>query len=161
MGGVSGGNCTGECYAASSTWQVRRKKNRGILAKPRFAFIRSGRAAPRLLFLIFGGPSPEFGSIAFSSSSSAGSLAIATHGLHPNTGVSTDISVSFVSAAAENETLDITAECVRLGRTLAFTDVVVRAAAGAGTGGEGRLVGMGKHTKFVAKAHEEAGAAGG
>nr|KAJ3417970.1 hypothetical protein HK105_000531 [Polyrhizophydium stewartii] len=73
----------------------------------------------------------------------AGSLAIAckTQSLH--TGVSTDISVSYLSGGKLGDELRIEAECPKAGRTLAFTQVRIF------TGD--KLLATGSHTKFIAQ----------
>ncbi|KAJ2777897.1 hypothetical protein H4R18_004909 [Coemansia javaensis] len=78
-----------------------------------------------------------------------GSLAIATHGL-ATTGVSTDLSVSFLAPSGEGATLLFDARVLKLGRTLAYTRVDIFS-------GE-RMVATGSHTKYVAGAQPSAAA---
>ncbi|KAI9480915.1 MAG: esterase [Benjaminiella poitrasii] len=73
-----------------------------------------------------------------------GSLAIASKGLYA-TGVSTDINISYISGAKQGETITVDAHVDRLGKTLAFTSVKMYS--------KGRLVALGRHNKFVAKAY--------
>ncbi|KAI7899490.1 HotDog domain-containing protein [Cokeromyces recurvatus] len=75
----------------------------------------------------------------------AGSLAIATKGLYA-TGISTDINISYIQSAKRGETITIEARVDKLGKTLAFTTVEMYC--------EGRLVALGRHNKFVAKAYQ-------
>ncbi|KAI9594157.1 HotDog domain-containing protein [Syncephalis fuscata] len=72
-----------------------------------------------------------------------GSLAIASTGNYI-TGVSTDISVSYLNGSAINEVITIDSRCTKIGKSLAFTTVDITS----GT----RLLAQGRHTKFVAKA---------
>ncbi|CAO3674093.1 unnamed protein product [Umbelopsis vinacea] len=74
-----------------------------------------------------------------------GSLAIASKGLFA-TGVSTDLNVTFVSGAKLGQTLNVDAKCVKLGRTLAFTEINISA--------DGKIVCQGRHTKFVTLAYD-------
>ncbi|KAF8607039.1 Thioesterase/thiol ester dehydrase-isomerase [Ceratobasidium sp. AG-I] len=73
-----------------------------------------------------------------------GSLAVGTKGQFM-TGVSTDISTSFVkSAGGEGDTLFCTGTVVGMGRTLAYTKIDFKNA-------QGQLVAFGHHTKFIGK----------
>ncbi|KAI8584450.1 hypothetical protein K450DRAFT_194901 [Umbelopsis ramanniana AG] len=74
-----------------------------------------------------------------------GSLALASKGLFA-TGVSTDLNVTFVSSAKLGQTMNVDAKCVKLGRTLAFTEINVSA--------DGKIVCQGRHTKFVTLAYD-------
>ncbi|KAG2172754.1 hypothetical protein INT43_000101 [Umbelopsis isabellina] len=74
-----------------------------------------------------------------------GSLAIASKGLFA-TGVSTDLNITFVSGAKLGQVLDVDAKCVKLGRTLAFTEIDITT--------EGKVVCQGRHTKFVTLAYD-------
>lgn len=70
-----------------------------------------------------------------------GSLAVASHNRF-QTGVSTDISTTFISAAGKpGDTLNLLSRTDRLGRTMAFTTVELSR--------DGKLVAKGNHTKFV------------
>ncbi|CAG8618649.1 1420_t:CDS:2, partial [Scutellospora calospora] len=75
-----------------------------------------------------------------------GSLAIASKGMVA-TGVSTDMNISYVGSAKEGDILLMNAECVKLGKTLAFTIMELY------TKTDGRLIAQGRHTKFVGIAH--------
>jgi len=70
-----------------------------------------------------------------------GGLAIASTGLE-KTGVSTDIHVTYVSAAKVGDILEIEARANKMGGTMAFTTVEI------GKEGGG-MVAMGGHTKFI------------
>eukprot|EP00842_Homolaphlyctis_polyrhiza_P007075 jgi/Hompol1/957/HPOL_002616-RA len=74
----------------------------------------------------------------------AGSLAIAARTQGMNTGVSTDISVSYLNGGKLGDLLRIEAECPKAGRTLAFTSVKVFAG--------DKLLAHGSHTKFIGAA---------
>ncbi|KAB5550827.1 HotDog domain-containing protein [Coniochaeta sp. 2T2.1] len=78
----------------------------------------------------------------------AGGMAIASTGLN-KTGVSTDIHVSYVSAAKDNDLVEIEAWVNRVGRSLAYTTVEIRKVAGE-AGGKGLVVCTGSHTKYLA-----------
>ncbi|KAG1441007.1 hypothetical protein G6F56_011672 [Rhizopus delemar] len=73
-----------------------------------------------------------------------GSLAVASKGLYA-TGVSTDINISYISGAKEGETVSIKARVDKLGKILAFTTVELYS--------NERLLALGRHNKFVAKAY--------
>ncbi|KAJ1910581.1 hypothetical protein H4219_006173 [Mycoemilia scoparia] len=73
-----------------------------------------------------------------------GSLAIASHGL-PSTGVSTDINVSYIRAVKPSTMLKMECECLKLGKTLASTEVRLSC-------DEGNIVAVGRHTKYVVEA---------
>ncbi|CAK7213550.1 hypothetical protein SCUCBS95973_001831 [Sporothrix curviconia] len=73
-----------------------------------------------------------------------GSLAVASHGVF-NTGVSTDLNVTYVSnGGAVGEKIKATAVCDRIGKTLAFTTITF-------TNEKGEIAARGSHTKFIAK----------
>ncbi|KAG0321424.1 hypothetical protein BGZ99_003936 [Dissophora globulifera] len=74
-----------------------------------------------------------------------GTLAIAADGMHA-TGISTDISVSFVSGAKLGDKLSINSRCHKIGGSLAYTDVEIAV--------EDKVVALGRHTKFVRLAHK-------
>ncbi|KAJ2491552.1 hypothetical protein IWW37_002224 [Coemansia sp. RSA 2050] len=76
-----------------------------------------------------------------------GSLAIASHGFR-TTGVSTDLSVSFLAASGEGSNIVFDAQVLKLGRTLAYTRVDIYSG--------DKLVATGSHTKFVAREQAEA-----
>ncbi|KAJ1644681.1 hypothetical protein LPJ64_003665 [Coemansia asiatica] len=71
-----------------------------------------------------------------------GSLAIASHGFS-TTGVSTDLSVSFLAASGEGSTVVFDARVLKMGRTLAYTRVDIFS--------NDKMIATGSHTKFVAK----------
>ncbi|KAJ2493522.1 hypothetical protein IWW47_004867 [Coemansia sp. RSA 2052] len=71
-----------------------------------------------------------------------GSLAIASHGFK-TTGVSTDLSVSFLAASGEGSSIVFDARVLKLGRTLAYTRVDIFSG--------DKLVATGNHTKFIAR----------
>ncbi|KAF9300166.1 hypothetical protein BGZ74_008230 [Mortierella antarctica] len=78
-----------------------------------------------------------------------GSLAIAAENMHA-TGVSTDLNVSFVSGAKLGDKLIIASpsfnsRCDKIGGTLAYTTVEITA--------NGKVVVLGRHTKYVRLAH--------
>ncbi|KAJ2076625.1 hypothetical protein H4R24_005598 [Coemansia sp. RSA 988] len=79
-----------------------------------------------------------------------GSLAIAAHGFE-TTGVSTDLSVSFLAPSGEGSTIVFDAQVLKLGRTLAYTRVDIFS-------GE-KMVATGSHTKFIAREQEKVAAA--
>lgn len=74
----------------------------------------------------------------------AAGMAIASHGLS-TTGVSTDLSVSYLSTAKLGEILDIEGRTGKLGKTLAFTTITVSKQ----LEGESVIVAQGSHTKYV------------
>ena len=75
----------------------------------------------------------------------AGGMAIAATGME-KTGSSTDMHISFVSAAKEGDTLRIKSTASKVGGTLAFTSVEISKAA---DHGEVSVVATGSHTKYV------------
>ncbi|CAG8850716.1 9422_t:CDS:2, partial [Gigaspora margarita] len=77
-----------------------------------------------------------------------GSLAVYSKGMH-HAGVSIDLSVSYLRSAENGDTLLIDAECVKLGKKLAFTIVEVRNKA------DKKVIARGRHTLFVADAHND------
>jgi acyl-coenzyme A thioesterase 13 len=80
-------------------------------------------------------------------------MAIAATGLS-KTGVSTDIHVTYVSAAREGDVLEIEAWVTRVGKTMGFTMVEIRQVAVAdekgAAEGKGATVATGTHTKYLA-----------
>ena len=72
-----------------------------------------------------------------------GGMAIASTGLD-NSGLSTDIHTSFVSAAHEGDLLEIEGRASKVGASLAFTTIEVRHA-----GDPEKIVAHGTHTKYV------------
>ncbi|KAJ1792189.1 hypothetical protein LPJ59_004874 [Coemansia sp. RSA 2399] len=77
-----------------------------------------------------------------------GSLAVASHGF-TTTGVSTDLSVSFLAGSKEGENVVFDAQVLRLGRTLAYTRVDI-------FNGSNKMLATGSHTKYVAREQEVA-----
>ncbi|KAJ1957009.1 hypothetical protein GGI12_005147, partial [Dipsacomyces acuminosporus] len=75
-----------------------------------------------------------------------GSLAIATHGF-TTTGVSTDLSVSFLSASGPGHKLLVDAQVLKLGKTLAYTRVDIFS--------NDKRIATGNHTKFVAREQQQ------
>ncbi|KAI8929178.1 HotDog domain-containing protein [Entophlyctis helioformis] len=73
-----------------------------------------------------------------------GSLAIAAKTHSTFTGVSTDLSVSYLAGGKLGDNLRVEAECAKAGRTLAFTQVKIFAG--------DRIIATGSHTKFIANA---------
>ena len=61
-------------------------------------------------------------------------------------GISVEMNQSFCSAAAEGDRLEIHGSVLRLGKTLAFTEVTIR------TGAAAKLVATGRHTKMFTAA---------
>ncbi|KAH8909231.1 Thioesterase/thiol ester dehydrase-isomerase [Coniochaeta sp. PMI_546] len=78
----------------------------------------------------------------------AGGMAIASTGLH-KTGVSTDIHISYVSTAKDNDMIEIEAWVSKVGRSLAYTMVEIRKVGVGGIGGKGLIVCTGSHTKYL------------
>jgi len=77
-----------------------------------------------------------------------GSLAVASKGLS-STGVSTDLSVTYLSAGGKvGDTLRAEVTCDKFGKTLAYTSIKF-------TNTKGELVARGSHTKFVALAWKD------
>lgn len=69
-----------------------------------------------------------------------GGLAVASTGLE-KTGVSTDIHITYLSAAKVGDVLEIEARANKVGGTMAFTTVEIKVGGG--------MVAMGGHTKFI------------
>ncbi|KAJ2550734.1 hypothetical protein EV175_003958 [Coemansia sp. RSA 1933] len=74
-----------------------------------------------------------------------GSLAVASHGF-TTTGVSTDLSVSFLAGSKEGDNVIFDAQVLRLGRTLAYTRVDIFK--------DSKMIATGSHTKYVAREQE-------
>ncbi|KAH8689578.1 HotDog domain-containing protein [Talaromyces proteolyticus] len=74
----------------------------------------------------------------------ASGMAIASHGA-TSTGVSTDMSVSFLSTAKEGDIVEIEGRTGKVGKTLAFTTVTISKE----TEGKRTIVVQGSHTKYV------------
>ncbi|KAL8783732.1 MAG: hypothetical protein Q9213_004413 [Squamulea squamosa] len=73
----------------------------------------------------------------------AGGMVIASYGLD-NTGLSTDIHITYVSTAQEGDLLEIEGKASKVGGSLAFTTVEIRHA-----GEEGKIIAHGTHTKYI------------
>lgn len=80
----------------------------------------------------------------------AGGMAIASHGLL-QTGLSTDIHVSYVSAAKEGDMLTIEGKTNKLGRNMGFTTVTIYK----GEGDDQSIVAHGTHTKYISRDTEK------
>lgn len=74
----------------------------------------------------------------------AAGMAIASTG-HTATGVSTDLSVSYLSTAKTGDVLEIEGKILKIGKTLAFTTVSI----GKRVDGEVVNVVHGSHTKYI------------
>jgi len=70
-----------------------------------------------------------------------GGLVVASTGLE-KTGVSTDIHITYVSAAKVGDVLEIEARANKVGGTMAFTSIEIRREGGG-------MVATGGHTKFI------------
>ncbi|KAJ1912055.1 hypothetical protein H4219_005745 [Mycoemilia scoparia] len=78
-----------------------------------------------------------------------GSLSVTSAGLETvDNGVSTEINISFMQGCKIGSVLDIESKCLRIGSTLAFTEVNVFS--------NGVPLATGRHTKYIAKALEKA-----
>ncbi|ORX54914.1 hypothetical protein DM01DRAFT_1027656 [Hesseltinella vesiculosa] len=99
---------------------------------------------PRLVFLVQNRLGSVHGGLLATVVDMGGSLALASKGLFA-TGVSTDINISYISGAKQNEIISVDARCDKLGKTLAFTSVEMTC--------NGKLVALGRHNKFVAQAY--------
>lgn len=80
-----------------------------------------------------------------------GGLAIACFDERDNTGVSTDMHISFIGGAKTGDTLDLEGRVEKCGDTLAFTTITIRKLEAGKPQGTGALVATGRHTKFVRK----------
>ncbi|GBC09913.1 hypothetical protein RclHR1_00920031 [Rhizophagus clarus] len=77
-----------------------------------------------------------------------GSVVLCTKGMH-STGVSTDLNVTFINPAKEGDIIVMDSECVKVGKTIAYTVVDIR------NKKDGKLIAQGRHTKFIAIAHKD------
>ena len=75
----------------------------------------------------------------------AGGLAIATHGME-KTGASVDIHATYQSTALVGDTVEIEGTATKVGRSLAFTNVVIRKVV---DGKAGPIVASASHTKYI------------
>ncbi|KAF2747939.1 Thioesterase/thiol ester dehydrase-isomerase [Sporormia fimetaria CBS 119925] len=77
-----------------------------------------------------------------------GSLAVASRGLFA-TGVSTDLNVTYLSSGGKvGDTIEMRADCEKLGKTLAFTRITFK-------NSSGELFARGSHTKYIAQAWKD------
>ncbi|MBX3466145.1 MAG: PaaI family thioesterase [Planctomycetes bacterium] len=74
----------------------------------------------------------------------AGTIAIMSADQDGRPGVTTDLNVSYFSAAPQGETVTAEARCLKSGRTLAFVEVDIKSA-------EGKLLAQGRMTKFMGR----------
>ncbi len=72
-----------------------------------------------------------------------GSLAIASKSLNEYLGVSTDMSIQFMSAAKEGDIVRIESKCLKSGRNLAFTFTELYV--------DDKIIASGSHTKYMKK----------
>ena len=63
---------------------------------------------------------------------------------NPRFGVSVDLNVSYTAAAAVGDTLTITSEVLKVGKTLGFAAVDIK-------NQDGKLIATGRHTKFLSQ----------
>jgi len=75
----------------------------------------------------------------------AGGLSIATHGLE-KTGASVDIHVTYISTAQVGDTVEIEGTAIKVGRSMAFTNVTITKLV---DGEAGPVVASASHTKFI------------
>lgn len=78
-----------------------------------------------------------------------GGVAIATTDLRDNTGVSVDMSMSFLSLARIGETVEIEGVVDKIGGSLAYTTVIIRKLDEIRGQCQGTIVARGSHTKYV------------
>lgn len=81
----------------------------------------------------------------------AGGMAIASHGLE-QTGLSTDIHVTYVSTAKQGDVLSIEGKTSKMGRNMGFTTVTIYK----GEGNDQSIVAHGTHTKYILRDTERA-----
>lgn len=75
-----------------------------------------------------------------------GGIAIVSYDLRNNTGVSTDIHVSYASSAKEGDWIEVEGTAQKVGGTLAFTTVKISKVV---DDEPGPIIATGSHTKFV------------
>ena len=80
----------------------------------------------------------------------AGGMAIASTGLE-QTGLSTDIHVSYVSSAKIGDTLTIEGNAAKVGKNMAFTTVTIYK----GASEQKTVVAHGTHTKYILRDQEK------
>ena len=73
-------------------------------------------------------------------------MAIASHGFE-QTGLSTDIHVSYTSTAFEGEVLTIEGKTTKVGRNMGFTTVTISK----GEGDDRTIVAHGTHSKYIVR----------
>lgn len=78
-----------------------------------------------------------------------GGVSIASYDERSNTGVSTDIHISYVGSARAGDTIEIEGIAVKVGGTLAYTTATIRNVQEGKEEGKGDVVAIGSHTKFV------------
>ena len=78
-----------------------------------------------------------------------GGIAIASHDERENTGVSTDMHISFLGSAKENDLVEIEGIVDRCGGTLAYTTATIRKVDQNKGQASGDIIAKGTHTKFV------------
>jgi acyl-coenzyme A thioesterase 13 len=78
-----------------------------------------------------------------------GGVAIASYDLRDKTGASTDMHISFVGGAKAGETIEVEGRVEKCGGTLAFTTATIRKYEPGKGEGQGALVSIGSHTKYV------------
>ncbi|CAG8729749.1 6613_t:CDS:2, partial [Acaulospora morrowiae] len=66
-----------------------------------------------------------------------------------STGLSTDISISYIDAAKAGDVLLLKSECLKIGKTLAFTTIDLY------NKKDSKLISQGRHTKFLKIAHRD------
>lgn len=74
----------------------------------------------------------------------AGTIALMSSDAEGRPGVTTDLTVSYFSAAPAGETVTAEARTLKAGRTLAFVEVSIKSA-------EGKLLAQGRMTKFMGR----------
>jgi len=78
-----------------------------------------------------------------------GGVSIASYDERSNTGVSTDMHISYVDSARAGDTIEIEGIAVKVGGTLAYTTATIRKVEEGKEEGEGAVIAIGSHTKFV------------
>ena len=78
-----------------------------------------------------------------------GGVAIAAYDQRSNTGVSTDIHVTYLSSAKVGDDIEIEGSASKVGGSLAFTECVIRKIVEEKNREEWPIVAKGSHTKFV------------
>jgi len=78
-----------------------------------------------------------------------GGVAIASADLRNSTGVSVDMSMSFLSLARLGDTIEVEGVVDKIGGSLAYTSIVIRKLDESKGAGQCPIVARGSHTKFV------------